>query len=64
MKNLLILGLILLLGACKKDRICECKTAAGIYPVKMDNSKKSDAKELCDQYSKGIYAATGGCVLK
>lgn len=55
---------ILLLTSCKRNWVCECQTKTTVVPVDITNSKKEEAKAICEKYNYGIYSQTGGCKLK
>ncbi len=60
----LILSSCFFATSCKRNWVCECKTANTVVPIDITNTQKEEAKVICEKYNYGIYAQTGGCKLK
>lgn len=57
---LIIAGLALLGGSCKKNRICECTNSNNTYQSGEYEGTKSQAKKYCEGLSSGATT----CYLK
>ena len=47
--------------SCKKNYVCECKSATGNYTYDLGKIKKSDAKDACNAAGSLWLLAGGSC---
>jgi hypothetical protein len=53
----------LVLPSCKKDYTCTCTIAGQTTSSPINNAKKSDAKNACDQLNTAAASVGGSCSL-
>lgn len=63
MKKVLAIAVLGVFGlaSCKKDYTCTCTYDGETYTYQMNDVKKNDAKDACDQLGASWISAGGSC---